>query len=133
MEKKKISLKFVAETTPSGNLQNVANIKAELQRLSEKEFSYVNASGEELTYKLATITFIDLNGNKFTRENVVVYATSYEQGMELGMTYLGKVSRSKNADGSARKPWYTVSSLLVAEESSDDDFEDVEVSEEIAI
>ena len=56
MEKKKISLKFVAETTPSGNLQNVANIKAELQRLSEKEFSYVNASGEELTYKLATIT-----------------------------------------------------------------------------
>ena len=49
------------------------------------------------------------------------------------MTYLGKVSRSKNADGSARKPWYTVSSLLVAEESSDDDFEEVEVSEEIAI
>ena len=133
MSKPLIKLAFKEETTPNGNSQFVANIKAELIRLSEKEFSYVNASGEQLTYKLATITFADLNGNKFTRENVVVYNTSYEKGMEVGMTYLGKVSRSTNADGTPRKPWYTVSSLLVADENSDSDFESIEVSQEIGI
>ena len=133
IEKKKIALVFKEETTPSGNVQKVANIKATLNRLSEKEFSYKNGSGDELTYKLATITFSDDNGNNHTKSDIVVYNTSYEQGMEIGQTYLGKVSRSKNADGTARKPWYTLSSLVVASENSDDDFEDVEVSEEIAI
>jgi len=133
IEKKKIALVFKEETTPSGNVQKVANIKATLNRLSEKEFSYKNGSGDELTYKLATITFSDDNGNNHTKSDIVVYNTSYEQGMEIGQTYLGKVSRSKNADGTARKPWYTLSSLVVASENSDEDFEDVEVSEEIAI
>jgi hypothetical protein len=133
IEKKKIALVFKEETTPSGNVQKVANIKATLNRLSEKEFSYKNSSGDELTYKLATITFSDDNDNNHTKSDIVVYNTSYEQGMEIGQTYLGKVSRSKNADGTARKPWYTLSSLVVASENSDEDFEDVEVSEEIAI
>lgn len=133
IEKKKIALVFKEETTPSGNVQKVANIKATLNRLSEKEFSYNNGNGDTLTYKLATITFSDDNGNNHTKSDIVVYNTSYEQGMEIGQTYLGKVSRSKNADGTARKPWYTLSSLVVASENSDEDFEDVEVSEEIAI
>jgi hypothetical protein len=133
IEKKKIALLFKEETTPSGNVQKVANIKATLVRLSDKEFSYNNSNGETLTYKLATITFTDENGNSHTKSDIVVYSTSYEQGMEVGETYLGKVSRSRNADGSPRKPWYTLSSLVVASENSDDDFEEVEVSEEIGI
>ena len=100
---------------------------------SPREFSYVNSAGDTLVYRLATIKFVDNNGNSFTRENVVVYNTSYEQGMEIGETYLGKISRSKNADGTARKPWYSLSSLVVAGENSDDDFEDVEISEEISL
>jgi hypothetical protein len=133
MSKPKISLKFVEQVTPNGNVQHVANIKATLVRLSEKDFTYTNGAGETLTYKLATIKFVDNNDVSFTRENVVVYNTSYEQGMEIGETYLGKVSRSKNADGTARKPWYSLSSLVVAGENSDDDFEEIEISEEINI
>lgn len=133
MEKKKIVLSFKEETTPSGNVQKVANIKANLQRLSDKEFSYENSKGEVLTYKLATISFVDTKGTTHVRDGVVVYDTSYDQGMETGYTYLGKISRSNNADGTPRKPWYTISSLLVADENSDADFEDVEVSEEIGI
>jgi hypothetical protein len=133
IEKKKIALVFKEETTPSGNVQKVANIKATLVRLSDKEFTYTNGNGDTLTYKLATIRFTDDNGNSHTKADIVVYSTSYEQGMEVGETYLGKVSRSKNADGTARKPWYTLSSLVVASENSDEDFEDVEISEEIAI
>ena len=133
IEKKKIALVFKDDVTPSGNVQRVANIKATLNRLSEKEFSYNNSAGETLTYKLATITFTDDNGNSHTKSDIVVYNTSYEQGMEVGQTYLGKVSRSKNADGSPRKPWYTLSSLVVASENSDEDFEEVEVSEEITL
>jgi hypothetical protein len=131
--KTKIALVFKEEITPNGNVQKVANIKATLDRLSEKEFSYVNGAGEELTYKLATVTFVDDNGNSHTKSDIVVYNTSYEQGMEVGQTYLGKVSRSKNADGTPRKPWYTLSSLVVASENSDDDFEEIEVSDEISI
>jgi hypothetical protein len=133
IEKKKIALVFKEETTPSGNVQKVANIKATLVRLSDKEFTYTNSNGDTLTYKLATVTFVDDNDNSHTKADIVVYSTSYEQGMEVGQTYLGKVSRSKNADGTARKPWYTLSSLVVASENSDDDFEEVEVSEEIGI
>ena len=133
IEKAKIALLFKEETTPSGNVQKVANIKATLVRLSDKEFSYANADGETLTYKLATIKFSDVNDNSHTKADVVVYNTSYEQGMEVGETYLGKVSRSKNADGTARKPWYTLSSLVVASENSDEDFEEVEVSQEMGI
>ncbi|NDE96521.1 MAG: hypothetical protein EB045_05360 [Actinobacteria bacterium] len=133
IEKKKIALVFKEETTPSGNVQKVANIKATLVRLSDREFTYTNGNGDTLTYKLATIRFTDDNGNSHTKADIVVYSTSYEQGMEIGETYLGKVSRSKNADGTARKPWYTLSSLVVASENSDEDFEEVEVSEEIGI
>jgi hypothetical protein len=133
IESKKIALVFKEETTPNGNVQKVANIKATLVRLSDRDFSYNNSNGETLTYKLATIKFTDENGNSHTKSDIVVYSTSYEQGMEVGETYLGKVSRSRNADGSPRKPWYTLSSLVVASENSDDDFEEVEVSEEISI
>jgi len=133
IEKAKIALLFKEETTPSGNIQRVANIKATLVRLSDKEFTYTNGAGDVLTYKLATIKFVDVKGNSHTKADIVVYDTSYEQGMEVGETYLGKVSRSTNADGTPRKPWYTLSSLVVAEENSDDDFEEVEVSEEMGI
>ena len=127
----KVVLKFKEETTENGNAVKVANIKGTLKRLSEKDFAYVNKHGEELTYKLATITFPDANGTVHTRENVVVYNTSFEKGMELGATYLGKISRSTNADGTARKPWVTLSSLESGVDFQDDDFEEVEVRNEL--
>lgn len=125
----KIALTWKSETSQEGNVSNVANIKATLKRLSEKEFTYANKHGEELTYKLATVVFADKNGVNHVREGVVCYDTSYSQGMEVGMTYLGKISRSSNADGSARKPWVTLSSLAAGVDFADDDFEDVVVEE----
>lgn len=125
----KITLKFREEKSVNGNISKVANIKGTLNRLGEKEFSYANASGEEITYRLATVTFSDLAGVAHTRENVVVFDTSYEKGMEVGSTYLGKISRSNNADGTPRKPWVTLSSLVAGVDFQDDDFEEVEVEE----
>ena len=125
----KIALKWKDEVTENGNATKVANIKGTLKRLSEKEFSYVNKHGEELTYRLATITFPDFNGTVHTRENVVVYNSSFEKGMETGVTYLGKITRSTNADGTARKPWVTLSSLESGVDFQDDDFEEVVVEE----
>jgi hypothetical protein len=49
--------------------------------------------------------------------------------MEVGMTYLGKISRSTNADGSARKPWVTLSSLVSGVDFADDEFEDAVIEE----
>jgi hypothetical protein len=128
MEKKKCVLKFKQETTENGNVVRVANIAGTLKRLSEKVFDYTNAEGTVISYKLATIQFNDLAGTTFTEQNVKVYEASYEQGMEEGETYLGRIQRSKNADGSSRKPWVTLYSAVVCTEMSDDDFEDAEIS-----
>lgn len=124
-----ITLKFKEEVSANGNISKVANFKGTLNRISEKEFSYTNASNELITYKLATVTFTDFAGVSHTRENVVVFDTSYNKGMEVGVTYLGKISRSNNADGSSRKPWVTLSSLQAGTDFVEDEFEDAVIEE----
>lgn len=128
-----ITLKFKAEETKNGNKQFVANYKGTLNRLSEQDFSYVNGSGETVNYKLATVSFNDLDGVKHTLDSVVVYATSLAKGMELGQTYLGRISRSFNADGSARKPWVALYSAVAGKEISDADFDAIVLEEELAL
>lgn len=128
-----IKLKFKAEETKNGNKQFVANYKGTLSRLSEQDFSYVNGSGETVNYKLATVSFNDLDGVKHTLDSVVVYATSLAKGMELGQTYLGRISRSFNADGSARKPWVALYSAVAGKEISDADFDAIVLEEELAL
>ena len=125
-----IALKFVEQTTSRGNLIKVAKIKGTLKRLSDKVFDYdvENEKGEveKVEYKLATVEFLDENQQKHVANNVHVYKTSYEQGMEAGCTYLGSVTRSKNADGTPRSPWWSLSSLVIGAEITDDMFEKVE-------
>ena len=128
-----IKLKFKAETTKNGNKQFVANYKGTLSRLSEQDFSYVNGAGNTIEYKLATVSFNDLDGVNHTLDSVVVYATSLGKGMELGQTYLGRISRSFNADGSARKPWVALYSAVAGKEISDADFDAIVLEEELAL
>lgn len=128
-----IKLKFKAETTQNGNKQFVANYKGKLSRLSEQDFSYVNGAGNTIEYKLATVSFNDLDGVNHTLDSVVVYATSLGKGMELGQTYLGRISRSFNADGSARKPWVALYSAVAGKEISDADFDAIVLEEELAL
>lgn len=128
-----IKLKFKAEETKNGNKQFVANYKGTLSRLSEQDFSYVNGAGETVNYKLATVSFNDLDGVKHTLDSVVVYATSLSKGMELGQTYLGRISRSFNADGTARKPWVALYSAVAGKEISDADFDAIVLEEELAL
>ncbi len=128
-----IKLKFKAEETKNGNKQFVANYKGTLSRLSEQDFSYVNGAGDTVNYKLATVSFNDLDGAKHTLDSVVVYATSLSKGMELGQTYLGRISRSFNADGTARKPWVALYSAVAGKEISDADFDAIVLEEELAL
>ena len=128
-----IKLKFKAETTQNGNKQFVANYKGKLSRLSEQDFSYVNGAGNTIQYKLATVSFNDFDGVNHTLDSVVVYATSLGKGMELGQTYLGRISRSFNADGSARKPWVALYSAVAGKEISDADFDAIVLEEELAL
>lgn len=133
MSNSKVVLSFKDEETLNGNAVKTANIKGTLKRLSEKVFEYANGSGETIRYKLATIAFKDLKDTTHVRENVVVYESSYEQGMEVGTTYLGRITRSKNADGTARKPWVTLYSAVAGEDFSDDDFAELPVEAEMSI
>lgn len=129
-----IALKFVEKTTSNGNVVKVANIKGTLKRLSPNVFSYevdTKDGIETVEYKLATVEFLDEKSAKHVANNVHVYRKSYEQDMEVGGNYLGSVTRSKNADGSARTPWWSLSSLVVGNDITDDMFDEVE-SEETA-
>lgn len=130
-----IALKFVEKTTSRGNLVKVAKIKGTLKRLSDKVFDYetTNEKGgiELIEYKLATVEFLDEKQQKHVANNVHVYRTSYDQGMEVGGTYLGSVTRSKDVDGSPRSPWWALSSLVIGAEITDDDFEEVEETSKI--
>jgi hypothetical protein len=119
----KVALKFKERVTEAGNTVVEAAINAKLLRMSDKFFDYVNAKGETIEYKLATVEFKDLNGTTQRPSNVHVYKTSVEEGMSVGGTYLGKVQLSQNADGSNRTPWWTISSLVVGADFSYDDFE----------
>jgi hypothetical protein len=130
-----IALKFVEKTTSRGNLIKEAKINGTLKRLSDKVFDYdvENEKGktEKVEYKLATVEFLDENQQKHVANNVHVYKKSYEQDMEVGSTYLGSVTRSKNADGSPRSPWWALSSLVIGAEITDDMFEEVEETSKI--
>jgi hypothetical protein len=125
--KPKSFLKWKDETTPAGNVVKVANISGTLNRMSEQSWPYTNSEGTVINYKLATITYPDYFGTLVTEENVKVYEASYSQGMEKGQTYLGRVQRGKNADGTARSPWVTLYSAVVGTSLSDDDYGDVEL------
>lgn len=134
MEKKKVVLKFKEETTPNGNVVKNASFAGTLLRMSEKVFDYTNADGVVINFKLADVRFTDAVGTSHVEPNVHVYEASFEQGMEVGETYLGKVTRSKNADGTARSPWFNLYSVVVGVRSTDDDFEEYEVpAEELAV
>jgi hypothetical protein len=134
MAKKKVVLKFKEETTPNGNVVKNATFAGTLLRLSEKVFEYTNADGVVVNYKLADVRYTDAVGTTHVEPNVHVYEASYEQDMEVGETYLGRVTRSKNADGSARDPWFNLYSVVVGVRSTDDDFEEYEVpAEELAV
>ena len=128
-----IKLTFKVDQTTNGNTVKVATISGTLKRLSEKVFSYSNASGEEFNYKLADIAFTDNAGAKHNTSQVVVYEASYEQGMEVGGTYLGRIQRGVNKDGSIRKPWTTLSSYEAGSALSEADFEDEEILDEVSI
>lgn len=119
-----IALKFVERTTPNGNLVKEAKINGTLKSLSPKSFSYINGSGDTVEYKLATIEFLDENQEKKVANQVHVYKSSYEEGMEIGQTYLGSVTRSTDADGKPRSPWLALSSFVVGAQITDDMFED---------
>ena len=129
-----IALKFVEQTTSRGNVVKVAKINGTLKRLSDKVFDY-KVEGENgvetVEYKLATVEFLDENKTKHVANNVHVYKKSYEQDMEVGGTYLGSVTRSKNADGSARSPWWALSSLVIGADITDDMFEEVEETSKV--
>jgi hypothetical protein len=126
-EKKKSFLKWKEETTPAGNVVKVANISGTLNRMSEQSWPYTNSEGTVINYKLATITYPDYFGTLVTEENVKVYEKSYSQGMEKGQTYLGRVQRGTNADGTKRNPWVTLYSAVVGVSLSDDDYGDAEL------
>ena len=129
-----IALKFVEQTTSRGNVVKVAKINGTLKRLSDKVFDY-EVEGkdgiEKVEYKLATVEFLDENKTKHVANNVHVYKKSYDQDMEVGGTYLGSVTRSTNADGTARTPWWTLSSLVIGAEITDDMFEEVEETSKV--
>jgi hypothetical protein len=133
MMKKQIMLTWKLETTTGGNQVKNATIVGTLLRLSETVFSYDNASGDTLNYKLADIQFTDNNGVSFKKQGVVVYESSYSQGMELGENYLGRISRGTNEDGSARKPWATLSSYVAGDSFSEADFAEEEILDEITV
>ena len=126
-EKKKSFLKWKDETTPAGNVVKVANISGTLNSRSEQSWPYTNSEGTVINYKLATITYPDYFGTLVTEENVKVYEASYSQGMEKGQTYLGRVQRGTNADGTKRNPWVTLYSAVVGTSLSDDDYGDAEL------
>ena len=121
-----IKLKFVEETTSLGNVVKNANITGKLLSISEKVFDYVSPeTKDDVFYKLATMSFKDLNNEEFTTSKCVIYQTSYEKGMEIGQSYLGKITLSDalNEDGTKRAPWIMLSSYVKGEELSFDDFE----------
>ena len=130
-----IALKFVEKVTPKGNITKVAKINGTLKRLSEKVFDYdvENEKGEveKVEYKLATVEFFDENKTKHIANNVHVYRKSFEEGMEVGVNYLGSVTRSKNADGTPRSPWWALSSLVVGDTITDDMFDEVDETSKV--
>lgn len=124
-------LTFKDGVTSNGNRIKTATINGELIRLSEQDFSYENASGETITYKLATVKFSDDENKEFTKSGFVVYKASYEQGMEIGEKYLGSLQLSQG-----RKPWASLSAFVADGGFSEADFADVvwdDVPESISI
>jgi hypothetical protein len=129
----KVTLKWKDDVTANGNAVKIANIKATLKSMSKQMFDYVNGAGEVIKYTLGTVVFKDELGVEHTKEGFVIYETSLNQGIEVGGTYLARISRSNNADGSARKPWCTLYSAVAGDALSDDDFAELPVEQEMGI
>jgi hypothetical protein len=133
-----IKLKWEESISENGNVSYVSNINGTLKRLSkinpktDAPFSYENASGRVIEHGLATVSFSDDAGVTHTIENVVVFQKSIDQGMEVGQTYLGQISRriDLNEDGTKPRPWTTLSSLQTGLSLTDDMFGELEIASE---
>lgn len=131
-----IKLEWKETVSENGNVSYVSNISGTLKRLSKinpktgEPFSYQNASGKTIEHGLATVSFVDNAGASHTIQNVVVFQKSIDQGMEVGETYLGQISRSFNEDGSARTPWTTLSSAQTGVSLTDSMFGELEFASE---
>lgn len=119
---KQVELKFKERVTEAGNTKVEASFHGKLLRMSPQFFSYQNADGEEIKYKLATVEFVDLNSITYRVPNVHVYETSVEQGMLAGETYLGKCEMNVDDKGNLSNPWWSLSSLLIGDTLTASDF-----------
>lgn len=131
-----IKLDWKESISENGNVSYVSNINGTLKRLTTinpktgSPFSYQNASGKTIEHGLATVSFVDKAGASHTIQNVVVFQKSIDQGMEVGETYLGQISRSFNEDGTARLPWTTLSSAQTGVTLADNMFGELELESE---
>lgn len=131
-----MKLTFKDGVTTNGNNVRSSALKAELVTLSPVTFSYNNASGDNINYKLASIKFTDNKGDLYKKGNVCVYEASYVQGMEIGETYLGKLAIALDDNlvpVAGRKPWVSLSSYEAYSDFSIEEFEFEDVEEPISL
>jgi len=83
---KQVELKFKERVTEAGNIKVEASYHGKLLRMSPQFFSYQNADGEEIKYKLATVEFVDVSNTTYRIPNVHAYEKAVEQGMLVGET-----------------------------------------------
>jgi hypothetical protein len=131
-----MKLTFKDGVTTNGNNVRQAALKAELVTLSPVTFSYNNANGEVINYKLASVKFTDNKGDLYKKGNVCVYEASFSKGMEIGETYLGKLAIALDENllpAKDRKPWVTLSSYEAYSDFSIEEFEFEDVEEPISL
>ncbi len=125
-----IKLKWKLETTPNGREVRVSSFVGTLLNVSKNMFSYVNKDKETLNYHLATVSFKDMNDQEITTDQVVIYDTSFDKGMQVGSTYLGKITQGledlvdeETGVISKPKPWIMLSSFVKGQELSFNSFD----------
>ena len=125
-----IKLKWKLETTPNGREVRVSSFVGTLLNVSKNMFSYVNKDKETLNYHLATVSFKDMKDEEYTTDQVVIYDTSFDKGMQVGSTYLGKITQGledlvdeETGVISKPKPWIMLSSFVKGQELSFNSFD----------
>lgn len=125
-----IKLKWKLETTPNGREVRVSSFVGTLLNISKNNFSYVNKDKETLNYYLGTVSFKDMNDQIITTDQVVIYNTSFDNGMQVGNTYLGKITQGledlvdeETGIVSKPKPWIMLSSFVKGQELSFNSFD----------
>ncbi len=125
-----IKLKWKLETTPNGREVRVSSFVGTLLNVSKNMFSYVNKDKETLNYHLSTVSFKDMNDQEITTDQVVIYDTSFDKGMQVGSTYLGKITQGledlvdeETGVISKPKPWIMLSSFVKGQELSFNSFD----------